>query len=187
MTYDFNDAISFSAFYWAKTDRLMPEVRGLPQPVLHQEAPKLSEKYPLVVIDSPSGYHDSTIPRSAIAAASLVIIPVQPSAVDIWSARDTVKLIDEAKVLNPNLKAMLLVSRAITNTRLGAEAREALEALGLFVFKTAISQRIALAETPLQGKLILDYPNPARDEFRSLAEEVMEVINHGKEVSQKRA
>src|SRR5713226_6105538 len=76
------------------------QVIGMPQPVLHQEAPKHAEKYPLVMIDSPSGYHDSTIPRSAILAASLVIIPVQPTAVDMWAARDTVKLVEEVQLMN---------------------------------------------------------------------------------------
>jgi len=36
------------------------------------------------------------VTRSAIAAADLVVIPVQPSGADFWAARDTVKLVKEA-------------------------------------------------------------------------------------------
>src|SRR6266511_4194402 len=157
---------------------------GLPQPVIHQEAPKFAQKYDAVVIDSPSGYQDEQIQRSVMLAASLVVIPVQPSAVDIWSARDTAALVEQAKLYNPDLKAHLLISRAQPRTRLSQEAREALEGLSLPVFQTTISQRISLAEAPLYGKLILHYANnPAAAEFRSLAREILEVVHHGKEVS----
>lgn len=160
------------------------QVMGLPQPIIHQEAPKFAQKYDAVVIDSPSGYQDEQIQRSVMLAASLVVIPVQPSAVDIWSARDTAALIEQAKLYNPDLKAHLLISRAQPRTRLSQEAREALEGLSLPVFQTTISQRISLAEAPLYGKLILHYANnPAAAEFRSLAREILEVVHHGKEVS----
>jgi chromosome partitioning protein len=159
------------------------QVIGLPQPVVHQEAQKFVQKYDAVVIDSPSGYQDEQIQRSVMLASSLVVIPVQPSAVDIWSARDTAALVAQAKLYNPDLKAHLLVSRAQPRTRLSQEAREALEGLSLPVFQSTISQRIGLAEAPLYGKLILHYANnPAAAEFRSLVREILEVMRHGKEV-----
>jgi chromosome partitioning protein len=162
------------------------QVIGLPQPVIHQEAPKFAQKYDAIVIDSPSGYQDEQIQRSVMLASSLVVIPVQPSAVDIWSARDTATLVAQAKLYNPDLKAHLLVSRAQPRTRLSQEAREALEGLSLPVFQSTISQRIGLAEAPLYGKLILHYANnPAAAEFRSLVREILEVIRHGKEVSER--
>jgi chromosome partitioning protein len=154
------------------------QVIGLPQAVIHQEAPKFAQKYDAVVIDSPSGYQDEQIQRSVMLASSLVVIPVQPSAVDIWSARDTAALVAQAKLYNPDLKAHLLVSRAQPRTRLSQEAREALEGLSLPVFQSTISQRIGLAEAPLYGKLILHYANnPAAAEFRgcvaNFAQEVL--------------
>ena len=85
------------------------QVIGLPQAVIHQEAPKFAQKYDAIVIDSPSGYQDEQIQRSVMLASSLVVIPVQPSAVDIWSARDTAALVVQAKLYNPDLKAHLLV------------------------------------------------------------------------------
>jgi chromosome partitioning protein len=162
------------------------QVIGLPQPVIHQEAPKFAQKYDAIVIDSPSGYQDEQIQRSVILASSLVVIPVQPSAVDIWSAKDTAALVTQATLYNPDLKAHLLVSRAQPRTRLSQEAREALEGLSLPVFQSAISQRIGLAEAPLYGKLILHYANnPAAAEFRALVREILEVLRHGKEVPER--
>jgi chromosome partitioning protein len=162
------------------------QVIGLPQPVIHQEAPKFAQKYDAIVIDSPSGYQDEQIQRSVMLASSLVVIPVQPSAVDIWSARDTAALVTQATLYNTDLKAHLLVSRAQPRTRLSQEAHEALEGLSLPVFQSTISQRIGLAEAPLYGKLILHYANnPAAAEFRALVREILEVMRHGKEVPER--
>lgn len=156
------------------------QVVGIPRAVLHQEVPRLAQDYAAVVIDSPSGYQDETIQRSVMMASDLVIIPVEPSAVDLWSARDTVKLVADARLVNAQLIAMLLISRAQVNTRLASQAKEALEGLSLPLFSTVISQRIALAECPLYGKLILHYPNhPAAKEFRTLAREILTVMHYG--------
>ncbi len=160
------------------------QVIGLPRPVIHQEAPNLAQKYDAVVIDSPSGYQDEQIQRSVMLASALVVIPVQPTAVDIWSARDTVALYTEAKIYNPNLMAALLISRSQPNTRLSREARDALEELSLPVFRASISQRVSLAEAPLYGKLIFHYAhNPAAAEFRALAQELLKVMRHGKKIT----
>lgn len=67
-------------------------LRSLPEPVLHRDVPKLAADYDFVVIDGPPRNYEVT--RSAIAAADLVVIPVQPSGADFWASRETVKLAD---------------------------------------------------------------------------------------------
>jgi hypothetical protein len=67
---------------------------GLPQPVLHRDVPTLAADYGHVVIDGPPRNYEVT--RSAIAAADLVLIPVQPSGADFWASRETVKVAEEA-------------------------------------------------------------------------------------------
>lgn len=67
---------------------------GLPQPMLHRDVPTLAADYGHVMIDGPPRNYEVT--RSAIAAADLVLIPVQPSAADFWASRETVKLAEEA-------------------------------------------------------------------------------------------
>jgi hypothetical protein len=66
---------------------------GLPQPVLHRGVPPLAADYDYVVIDGPPRNYEVT--RSAIAAADLVLIPVQPSGADFWASRERVKLSEE--------------------------------------------------------------------------------------------
>ncbi len=151
-------------------------VVSLPQPVLHEEIPALAEKYEYVVVDCPPGGASGAagITRSALLAVELVIVPIQPSAFDLWSTSNMAEVIGKAKAVNPELEGRVLISRKIVNTTLGKQAHEAAANYGLPVFSTEISQRIALAESILMGQTILEYAanSVAAAEFEELAEEV---------------
>jgi chromosome partitioning protein len=64
--------------------------------------------------------------RSAILASDVVVVPVQPSPLDIWAAEKVVKLIEEARVCKQNLKACFAINRKIANTAIGRDVRKAL-------------------------------------------------------------
>ena len=69
------------------------QVLGLAKPVLHRDLPQLTADYDHIVIDgAPRNYE---VARSAIAAADVVLIPVQPSGADFWASRETVTLVKE--------------------------------------------------------------------------------------------
>jgi chromosome partitioning protein len=126
-----------------------------------------------VVIDSPPAL--SHISQEIAAASDLAIIPIAPSSLDIWSSRETIQLVTDVGRTHPGLAARLLVYRKIPGTRLAAEARDALNAYGLDIFKTEISQRIAYVEAIVSGVSVLKYsPNSvAAREIRSLCDEIL--------------
>ena len=66
----------------------------------------IAKNYDHVVIDGPPRVSD--LARSAIIAADLVLIPVQPSPYDVWAAQEIVNLVNEASVYKENLKSVLL-------------------------------------------------------------------------------
>ncbi len=76
-------------------------VVGLPKSTIHRDLPNLAAPYRWTFIDGPPRVYD--VARSAIMAADIVIIPVQPSPYDVWSAKEIVDLITEATVMKPNL------------------------------------------------------------------------------------
>ncbi len=98
---------------------------GLPTDKLHKEMPAHAVNYDYLVIDAPPQV--SSIARSIILASNLVLIPVQPSPHDIWSAKAIVGLIEEAKTFKEKLKTAFIVNRKITNTALGRDVFTALE------------------------------------------------------------
>jgi chromosome partitioning protein len=154
---------------------------GLPTDKLHREMTAHTANYDHIVIDAPPQV--SGIARSIILAADLVLIPVQPSPHDIWSAAEIVRLIEEAGTFKENLKTAFVVNRKITNTALGRDVFTALENYPFPVLATAICQRVAFAESAALGASVLETEptSAAALEILALTREALEMMNHGKE------
>jgi chromosome partitioning protein len=151
---------------------------GLPTDKLHREMAAHAANYDHIVIDAPPQV--SGIARSIILAADLILIPVQPSPHDIWSAADIVQLIEEASAFKENLKTAFVVNRKITNTALGRDVFTALENYPFPVLPTAIGQRVAFAESAALGASVLETEpsGAAAFEILSLTREALEIMNY---------
>lgn len=66
-------------------------VVGLARDTLHREAPELARDVDHVVIDGPPRV--AGLMRSALLAADLVLIPVQPSPLDGWASAEMLSLL----------------------------------------------------------------------------------------------
>ena len=130
------------------------DVKHYPKDDIHKELPSVTG-YEYVIIDSPPATREVT--RSILVSADMVILPVGPSPLDLWSATETIDLIREAQKFNRTLKGKILISKKIPNTRIGREVREVLEGYGLDVLDTEISQRIAYVESMIAGESVLTY------------------------------
>lgn len=147
-------------------------VVGLPRETLHAEIPDLARGVDHVVIDGPPRV--TALARSAILAADLVLIPVQPSPYDVWASAEIVALIGEARLFRPQLCAAFVVNRRIVGTIIGRDVRTALPenipALG-----RDVGQRVIFAESVATGRLAreLEPGGAAALEIASLAAEIM--------------
>jgi chromosome partitioning protein len=168
-----------SALDWAalRSDNPSFPVIGLPKPVLHRELPALAAGYDQVVIDGPPQVQDVT--RSAIMASEVVLIPVQPSPLDIWGARAVVELLAEATIVRPILKTAFAINRKIVNTAIGRDVNEALAVYQMRVLAASIAQRVAFAECIARGCTVfdLDPDSAASGEVTELTREVLEIAN----------
>jgi chromosome partitioning protein len=151
---------------------------GLPTDKLHKEMAAHTPNYAHIVIDAPPQV--SGIARSVILAADLILIPVQPSPHDIWSAAAIVQLIEEANVFKENIKTAFVVNRKITNTALGRDVFSALETYKFPILPTAVCQRVAFAESAALGLSVLETEpadSPAVLEILAITREALEVAN----------
>jgi chromosome partitioning protein len=165
-----------SALDWsaARQQKSLFNVVGLPKKTIHRDLPALAAPYRWIFIDGPPRVYE--VARSAIMAADLVIIPVQPSPYDVWSAKEIVDLIGEASVMKPDLKAVFVINRKIVNTAIGRDVTEALAGYNFPVLRAPISQRVVFAESAGQGMTVLETePNgQAAQEIRALVAEIKE-------------
>lgn len=166
-----------SALDWAAAREGEPlfSVVGLPRPSIHKEVGQIGQGYDHIIIDGPARVTD--LARSAIMAADIVLVPVQPSPYDIWAADEVVKLIGEARIYKENLKAFFVVNRKITNTAIGRDVREALAAYPVPLLISSVTQRVIFAEAAAQGKAVFEVEanGPATAEIEAVKDELMEL------------
>jgi len=163
---------------WAAVRHTPPpfQVVGLAKPVLHRDLPGIAGDYDHVVIDgAPRNYE---VARSAIAAADLVLIPVQPSGADFWASRETVGLVKEAHSFKETRKSVFVVSRRIGRTVLGRDITDALAEFDIPILQAGTTQRVIYAEALTGGTTVIEQqPNgPAAEEIRAILAELRVVV-----------
>lgn len=168
------DPQSKSATRWSSAREIEPlfPVIGMAKPTLHKDLPAVSRNYDITIIDGAPQLAE--IGRSILLASDMIVIPVQPSPYDVWSAADTVDLIREARVFKESLKAVFAVNRKIANTAIGRDVTEALAQYEIPTLKTHLVQRVAYAESAAQGLAVEEYEpdNPGAAEIRKVAAEI---------------
>ena len=149
-------------------------VFGLARDSLHHEVPQIALQSDYVIIDGPPRV--AALARSALLAADLVLIPVQPSAYDVWASQEMVQLIIEASVFRPALRAAFVINRRVVGTVIGREARAALADQPFAALHAEVSQRIVFADSVAGGRLACEVTPqcPAAREIAALAQAVRE-------------
>jgi chromosome partitioning protein len=148
---------------------------------LLEELPKLSQQYDWVIVDGPAALSEVT--RAIVLVADLALVPCQPTGVDLESASDTVRLLNQAqRVRQGDPKAALFVNRAVKGTRLKDEALEVLQVMpGVTVLNVVVHQRQILADAFGQNATVFDLTGStagiARRELESLFKDALEVLN----------
>lgn len=147
-------------------------VVGLARDTLHREAPELARDADHVVIDGPPRV--TGLMRSALLAADLVLIPVQPSPLDGWASAEMLTLITEARIYRPELAARFVLNRCGARTVLARETAETLAEHDPPMLGGTIGQRVAFAVAAQSGRLVseLDGDTPAAREITALADEI---------------
>ena len=147
-------------------------VVGLARDTLHREAPELARGADHVVIDGPPRI--AGLMRSALLAADLVLIPVQPSPFDGWASAEMLSLLGEARLYRPQLAARFVLNRCAPRTVIARETAETLADHDPPLLAQTIGQRVAFADAAQSGRLVfeVDTQSLAAGEIAAFAAEV---------------
>ena len=132
------------------------------------EVDRVAAGHDVVIIDSPP--HAETEARIAIRAADLVVVPVQPSPMDVWATRPTLELAAAEKV-----PALLVFNRVLPRAKL-TEAMEAeVKQLGAKIARARLGNRVAFAAALAEGKAVGESQprGLAAREIAALAKEIL--------------
>jgi chromosome partitioning protein len=141
---------SLTDWYEARTKTLGEDgtpgltVRPLAAARVATDVDRLARDHDIVLIDCPP--HGETEARSAIRRASLVLVPVQPSPLDLWATRPTLDL--AAKAERP---VLLVLNRASLRTHLAATMITRLGEYRVRVARAVLGNRVLFAECMERG------------------------------------
>ncbi len=138
-----------------------------------REARSMARDYDIVIIDTPPKAELEVTP--AMEAADLIVVPVQPSPVDLWATETTLEM--AAKEDRPTI---LVVNRVPARARLTAEMLEAMKAFNAVSAQTRLGNRIAFASSMGTGSTVLETEpkGKAAEEIEALASELLHRASH---------
>ncbi len=111
---------------------------------LAAELDRLRHDHDILVVDTPPQLDVDA--RRAIRGADLVVVPVQPSAPDLWAAEGTIALAAAEK-----RRTVLVVNRAPTTPKLRDRALAAVQASGHTVLAEMLGNRAGFAQAFERG------------------------------------
>ena len=105
----------------------------------------------------------------AVRSAHLVVIPVQPSPMDVWATRPTLELAAEE-----NTPALLVLNRVPPRANLTDQMLEQIADMDAQVAKTRIGNRVVFAAALSEGKAVgeVQPSGKAAREIAALAKEL---------------
>ena len=171
---DIDPQASLSTWFRLRQERRAASVPGIEVAALSGwritgEVERLAKRHDVVVIDSAP--HAEVEARIAVRAASLVLVPVQPSPMDVWATRPTLELARAERV-----PALVVLNRVPARATLTEAMTAELNALGVPLASARIGNRVALAAALAAGRGILEAAPTSRAaaEIAALAKEVLQ-------------
>lgn len=132
---------------------------------------RLRREHDILVVDSPP--HLDADARRAVRAADLVLVPVQPSAPDLWAADGTL-----AVAVTEKVRAILVVNRAPTTAKLREMAVGMVAQRGHAILPAVLGNRGIFAHAFAQGMGVLELgpKTIAAREMRSLLDAITSML-----------
>ena len=160
---------ALSWFYMAKQSGIYPgfEVVHVADKAALEAMPKKVADKEIIILDgSPSV---TSMQATALRLSHLVLLPLQPTAIDFWAAGELVKLVKVAIANNPKLLAAFVPSRVIKRTKAATQLQKTLLTGDIDALPTGTTQRQDYPSLMAQGLSVLDKPeSPAAYEIRAI-------------------
>lgn len=128
-----------------------------------------------LVLDCPPSL-ENPASLQALRACDVALIPVLPSPVDLWASLKLPQEIEEARKVNPNIKAYLVLNQMEPNSALSAAMQEAVVEFGVPVLNATMRRRAAYRGAALEGTSVYrmgGHGAPAVEELEAIITEVI--------------
>lgn len=113
------------------------------------ELDRLKRDFDLILVDTPP--HADTEAKIAVREADLVLVPVQPSSMDVWATGQTLTLAVAERV-----PARVVLNRVPARARVIDSVRGMLEEEDMPVMGPVVGNRVGFAASMMEGKAVTE-------------------------------
>ncbi|MBK4736797.1 ParA family protein [Noviherbaspirillum pedocola] len=145
---------------------------------LHREIEKQVKNYDYIIVDLPPSADAGTATQSALLVADLAITVVAPSAPDIRASEATRGLIENAKIYNEELIAVVFANK-VERTNVSKKLLKELASFGIPVLSSSFAARTAYQVAAYGGTAVSELGKNARaaiQEVKNLADEILGLL-----------
>lgn len=128
---------------------------ALTGPAVRTGVQRLAPKHAHVIIDT--GGRDTVSQRAALSICDTYLIPFAPRSFDIWTLDKVAQLVEEARAVNPELRALAFINRAEARGAENVEAEELIRSKpGLEFITASLGTRKAFAHAAAAGLSVIE-------------------------------
>ncbi|MCL5059811.1 MAG: ParA family protein [Candidatus Thermoplasmatota archaeon] len=142
-----------SAGHWVRVggaENDLPPVQGVDAGKVRASIARAAGTSRYVLVDCPP-HLQSDLLRQVMGAVDLVLIPVQPSPLDLWASVGMTVAVQDALDGNPRLRAHMVLNQLDSRNALSRSMREALAAFEVPVLENGLARRAAFRSAALEG------------------------------------
>jgi len=172
---------SLSAWYHVRDDLYVATGLSLASASTPAQLSSLIEKskseFDYILIDSAP--HVNPLVRSMLLVSNLVLVPLAPSSVEIWSFSAFEELIHEAERYNKSLKTKIIWNRVRKRVKSSDQVIETVSKESkLSALKNQITFRVAYVDSFAEGCSVYEWTDPvASAEVWSLTSAIKRILN----------
>ncbi|MDA8129475.1 MAG: ParA family protein [Betaproteobacteria bacterium] len=129
-----------------------------------------------VVIDCPPTLQTATV-GDVLNSVDVLLVPIQPSPVDLWASVDITAAVRDSRRRNPRLKAFAVLNQLDTRNALSRAMHEALAELEFPTLRAGLARRAAYRSAAVEGTSVYGLGHrgkAAAHEVEALIEELLQ-------------
>lgn len=142
-----------SAGHWAQVGMRngdLPPVRRVAGHAVEAAIGEAADAQRYVLVDCPPHLQSDAL-RRVMRAVDVVLIPVQPSPLDLWASVDMADAVRAAQRRHPRLRAYLVVNQLDRRNALSGAMQAALAEFGVPALVNGLTRRAAFRSAALEG------------------------------------
>lgn len=154
----------------------LPAVHAVAQDDVLARIAQGTRAHRYVVIDCPPTLQTATV-GDVLNSVDVLLVPIQPSPVDLWASVDITAAVRHSRQYNPRLKAFVVLNQLDSRNALSRAMHEALAELEFPTLRAGLARRAAYRSAAVEGTSVYGLGHrgkAAAREVEALIEELLQ-------------